>query len=74
MVLRCGKVEGKWKGRNASVDEMGYPSWVFMHVYIGAVDVVKHRPKRHFGSQEPQAHDWRNRNLAVRQFVLRDVL
>jgi hypothetical protein len=44
-VLHCGKVEGKWKGRNASVDEMGCPSQLFMHVYIGEVDVVKHRPK-----------------------------
>jgi hypothetical protein len=45
-----------WKGRNASVDEMGSPSWVFMHVYIGAVDVAKRRPKCCFGSQELQAH------------------
>jgi hypothetical protein len=53
MVLHCGKVEGKWKGRNATVDEMRSPSQVFMHVYIGAVGVAKRRPKRCFGSQEP---------------------
>jgi hypothetical protein len=35
----------KWKGRNASVDEMGSPSRLFMHVYIGEVDVAEHRPK-----------------------------
>jgi hypothetical protein len=45
MVLRCGKVEGQWKGRNASVDEMGSPSRLFMHVYIGEADVAKQRSK-----------------------------
>jgi hypothetical protein len=41
MVLRCGKLEGKWKGRNASVDEMGSPFQLFMHLYIGEADVCK---------------------------------
>jgi hypothetical protein len=74
MVLHSGKVEGKWKGRNASVDEMGSPSWLFMHVYIWEADVAKHRPKRLFGSRELLAHNWRNHSPSVHQFVLRDVL
>jgi hypothetical protein len=32
------------------VDEMGSPSRLFMHVYIGEADVAKQRSKRHFGS------------------------
>jgi hypothetical protein len=44
-MLRCGKVEGKWTERNASLDEMRSPSRVFMQVYIGVADVQKHRPK-----------------------------
>jgi hypothetical protein len=45
MVLCCGKMEEMWKGRNASVDEKGSPSQVFMHVYVGVADVAKSRPK-----------------------------
>jgi hypothetical protein len=49
-------VVGKWKGRNASVDEMGSPFRLFMHVYIGEEDVAKHKPKQQFGFQEPLVH------------------
>jgi hypothetical protein len=64
---------GKWKGSgrdvNASLDEIGSPSRVFF-VYIGDVDVAKRRPKGCFGSQEPQAHNWRNRSFVMHRFIL----
>jgi hypothetical protein len=66
IVLCCGKVEGKvmqvWM-KLALLPRC-------LYVYIGMVDVAKHRPMGRFDSQELQAHHWRNHSPTVRQFIL----
>jgi hypothetical protein len=69
----CCWVVAKWKGRDGKCGWNGI-SALGVYVYIGVVVVHKRNLKGCFISQEPHAHDGRNRSRVMRWFVLRDVL